>query len=103
MLHLDRGGVAALLVVEQFHERVDVLLPHVSGGAADEDERVVAVVEHDNRAPVLGLGFGGDEHGWNLPWFVLGVMGIAVLATWVKMAGRAVVFKYDSGILGGFL
>ena len=30
-------------------------------------------------------------------------MGVAILATWVKMTGRAVAFKDDSGILGGFV
>jgi len=36
--------------------------PRRVGGAADEDERVGSVVEHDHGTPVLSLGFGGDEH-----------------------------------------
>src|SRR5262249_9125319 len=58
LLELDGGDVFLLLVVEQFEERLGVLVADVRRGAAHEDQRVGSVVEDCDRTPALGLGFG---------------------------------------------
>src|SRR5438105_399594 len=68
LLELDCRHVFALLVVEILLERFGVFLPDLGRGAADENERVAAIVEDRNRPPALCLGFGLDEHRSDPPW-----------------------------------